>query len=142
MMRPFLTISMSALLSSALPNVAVAQCNGTISAGHSTCTLPVTATAVINTVAKLSTTSLTTTLSAPNAIDFGTSAGRHDRGTNVTVRANRAFASGLGGHRTWTDPPNSKRALISKMKVGRRRHRRARTSRASSTGTAGVLTSL
>ena len=56
--------------------------NGTISAGHSSCTLPVTATAVINTVAKLSTTSLTTTLSAPNAIDFGVR-GRHVRGTDV-----------------------------------------------------------
>lgn len=119
-MRSLLTISMSALLSSALASVAVAQCNGTISAGHSTCTLPVVATAVINTVAKLSTTSLTTTLSAPQAIDFGTSAGVTTAGPTFTVKSNRAFAlTASAATATWTGPSGtSKPASDLKMKVG------------------------
>ena len=120
MMRSLLTISMSALLSSALPSVVVAQCNGTISAGHSTCMLPITATAVINTVAKLSTTSFTTTLSAPKAIDFGTSAGVTTAGPTFTVKSNRAFAlTASAATPSWTGPGGAnKPASDLKMKVG------------------------
>jgi len=120
-MRSLFTISITALLSSALPGVAVAQCNGgPLVAGHSTCTLAVTATAVINTVAKLSTTSLTTTLTAPQAIDFGTTAGVTTAGPTFTVKSNRAFAlTASAATATWTGPAGtSKPASDLKMKVG------------------------
>jgi hypothetical protein len=86
--------------------------------GGATCTLNVSATASINSVARLSITTTTTTLTTPATTDFGTTAGVNSVGPTITVKANAGYtltASAASG--TWTGGSNSKPAADLKMTV-------------------------
>jgi hypothetical protein len=114
-MRPRTAITTTIALLLVATRGALAQCNG-----GATCTLPISATATINTVARLMISSTTTTLTAPNAADFGTSAGVTSGGPTITVLSNAAYTlTAAASATTWTGPSGvSKPASDLKMKVG------------------------
>jgi hypothetical protein len=115
MMRSRSAFSATIVLLAVLARGAFAQCNG-----GATCTLQIAATASINTVARLSITSTTTSLTAPKAADFGSSAGVTTTGPTVTVLSNAAYTlTAAPGASTWTGPAGvNKPAADLKMKVG------------------------
>lgn len=88
--------------------------------GGASCVLPITATATINTVARLTITSTTTALTAPKGSDFGTSAGVTTAGPTVTVLSNTGYTlTAAASTSTWTGPAGtSKPAGDLKMQVG------------------------
>jgi hypothetical protein len=86
--------------------------------GGATCLLNVSATASINSVARLSISTTTTTLTTPATADFGTTAGVNSTGPTITVKANTGYtltASAVSG--SWTGGSNTKPATDLKMKV-------------------------
>jgi hypothetical protein len=102
-------------LSTSLAQTAVAQqtCNGGAS-----CPLNVSATATINSVARLSISSTTTTLTTPAVSDFGSAAGVNSTGPTLTVKSNAGYtltASAASG--TWSGGNNNKLASDLKMTV-------------------------
>jgi hypothetical protein len=68
-----------------------------IGASSTTCRLTNTVSATVPTVARLTITSLTTTLTAPLAADFGTAAGVASAGPSSTEGEGRLHAHGLAG---------------------------------------------
>jgi hypothetical protein len=115
MMRRASTFSATIVLLSFVTHAAFAQCNG-----GSSCTVPITATATINAVARLTISSTTTSLTAPTAADFGTTAGVTSAGPTVTVLSNTGYTlTAAASASTWTAPSGvSKPATDLKMKVG------------------------
>jgi hypothetical protein len=115
-----LTLSTTVCLASVLASPLAAQCNGAAASGTVSCTLPVVATATINAVARLSINSTTTTLTAPNAADFGASAGVTSTGPTITVMSNTGYTlTTSAASATWTGPAGtSKPSSDLKMKVG------------------------
>lgn len=98
-------------------------CVSTRSAGAQTCNLnpctdPVTASATINSVARLSITSTTTALTSPKGVDFGTSAGVNNSGPTLTVKSNAGYTlTAAAATSTWTGGSNNKPATDLKMTV-------------------------
>ena len=109
-----LIVATTALLTGAARS-ASAQCNG-----GATCTLAVTATATINSVARLSISSSTTTLTTPTAADFGASGGVNSNGPTITVLANAGYTlTASPATANWSGPAtSSKPATDLRMKVG------------------------
>jgi len=101
-------------LSTALAAAAAAQqtCDGGAS-----CQLSVAASATINTVARLSITATTTTLTTPSSADFGAAAGVATTGPTLTVKANAGYTLTASAPATWTGGNNSKPSSDLKMKV-------------------------
>ena len=118
-MRILLTLSSTAVLVFLVSRPAAAQaCNNTAPA--LSCTVPVVATATINSVARLSITSATTTLTAPASADFGVGAGVSSSGPTVTVMSNTGYTlTASASTATWTGPAGAnKPATDLKMKIG------------------------
>jgi hypothetical protein len=94
---------------------ASAQCNS----GPS-CSVQVLATATINTVARLSISNTTTSLTTPKAADFGSSAGVTSIGPTITVLSNAGYALTAAASATsWTGPSGAnKPATDLKMIIG------------------------
>jgi hypothetical protein len=115
MMRLRTALSTTIVLLAAVSRAAAAQCNGV-----SSCTVTVVASATINAVARLSITSATTSLVAPKAGDFGTSAGVTSAGPTITVSSNTGYTlTAAPSVSTWTGPSGvNKPASDLKMKVG------------------------
>jgi len=116
-MRSLLLIS-AAVVSAA--NAHVARAQGTCNGGTSPCTVPVAATATINTEAVLTISSANTTLTVPKASDFGSSAGVTSAGPTITVSSNAGYTlTASADASTWSGPAGtSKPAGDLKMKVG------------------------
>ena len=103
------------VLSAGLARTAAAQqtCNGGAS-----CPLTVSATATINSVARLSISSATTTLTTPTISNFGTAAGVDSPGPTVTVKSNTGYTlTASAGASTWSGGANDKPASDLKMKI-------------------------
>jgi len=100
-MRPLVLLSLFAAALTA-PRNASAQCTG----GASGCQFTLSGQAKINSVARLSISTATTTLTAPHASDFGTTAGINTSGPTVTVlsNANYTLTSSAAG---WTGTGNN-----------------------------------
>lgn len=82
------------------------------------CTVPVTATATINSVARLTVSTTTTTLTAPKAADFGAGAGVTSSGPTLTVKSNAGYTlTASAATTTWTGGANNKPASDLKMNV-------------------------
>jgi len=90
-----------------------------IGASSTTCRLTNTVSATVPTVARLTITSLTTTLVAPLAADFGTAAGVNSAGPTLTVKANAGYTlTASPAAATWSGPATSnKQATDLKMVV-------------------------
>lgn len=90
-----------------------------IGAASTTCRLTNTVSATVPTVARLTITSLTTTLTAPLAADFGTAAGVPSAGPSLNVKANAGYTlTASPAAATWTGPATStKPASDLKMNV-------------------------
>ena len=107
-------LSAALLLGVAAPRAASSQ---TVCNGPGSC--PVTATSTVNSVARLTVTSTTTTLTAPKAVNFGAAAGVTTTGPTVTVMSNTGYTlTASAGTATWSGPPGTtKPASDLKMKV-------------------------
>jgi len=116
-MRLLLSLAVSATILCALaPRQASAQCNSPNTSN--TCTLQFTGTVRLNSVATLSITTGTTTLTAPKASDFGTAAGVTSTGPTVTVKSNGAYALTASAPSQWSGPSGtSKQSSDLKIKV-------------------------
>jgi hypothetical protein len=102
-------------LSAGLARTAVAQqtCNGGAS-----CPLTVSATATINSVARLSISSPTTTLTTPSVADFGSATGVNSTGPTLTVKSNTGYTlTASAASSTWSGGNNNKPATDLKMTV-------------------------
>jgi hypothetical protein len=103
MMRLLLSLTVSAATICAVaPRQASAQCTSPNSSN--TCTLQLTGTVRLNSVATLSITTGTTTLTAPKASDFGTAAGVTSTGPTVTVKSNGSYALTASAPTQWSGP--------------------------------------
>jgi hypothetical protein len=102
-MRSLMSFSLSASLLFAVGSrPASAQCNSPNSSG--TCTLQLTGTVRLNSVATLTISSANTTLITPKASDFGTTAGVTTNGPTVTVKSNGAYALTASAPSQWSGP--------------------------------------
>jgi hypothetical protein len=90
-----------------------------ITSSSTTCRLTNTVSATVPTVARLTITSLTTTLTAPLAQDFGTAAGVPSTGPSLNVKANVGYLlTASPAAATWSGPATSaKPASDLKMNV-------------------------
>jgi hypothetical protein len=90
----------------ALSRVAGAQQTCSDNSVPVTCTLPVSASATVNSVARLSISVGTTTLTTPKSTDFGTTGGVNSTGPTITVTANTGYTlTASAGGSTWTFVP-------------------------------------
>jgi hypothetical protein len=102
-MRLLLSLVVSAtILCAVAPRQASAQCNSPNNSN--TCTVQFSGTVSLNSVATLSITTGTTTLTTPKASDFGTAAGVASNGPTVTVKSNGAYALTASAPAQWTGP--------------------------------------
>lgn len=104
-MRRFASAIIALVVCTVAPRPAVAQCFSPNSSNA--CSLQVTGTVKLNSVATLSITSSNTTLVAPKASDFGAPAGVTSTGPTVTVLSNGAYALTASAPSQWSGPSGS-----------------------------------
>ncbi len=86
--------------------------------GGATCSLSVSATATMNSVARLSISTATTTLTTPTSSDFGTAAGVSTSGPTITVKANTGYTLTASTASSWSGTGNNGKPLTDlKMSV-------------------------
>ena len=86
--------------------------------GGATCAHNVSATASINSVARLSISTTATTLTTPATSDFGTATGVNSAGPTITVKANTGYTlTASAASSTWTGGGSNKPSTDLKMKV-------------------------
>jgi len=105
--------AMSAVLAGTAQAQVTQNCTGTTTPGPTGCQVVNTVSASVPIVARLVLSSATTTLTAPTAADFGTTAGVADASAvALTVRANAAYRITASTAATsWTGPTGSTKAI-------------------------------